>query len=66
MSTVQEIEQAIGRLSPDQFAELRKWLAEFDQAQWDAQIAADAAAGRLDAMADRALRNLREGRCTEL
>jgi hypothetical protein len=66
MSTVQEIEQAIRQLSPEQLAELSAWLAEFDHAAWDDQIAADAAAGRLDALADEALRELREGRCTDL
>ena len=60
MSAIQEIEHAIRQLPPHEFAELRQWLAEFDQTEWDAQISADAAAGRLDAMADRALSHIRE------
>lgn len=66
MSTIQEIEAAISRLSPEDFAALRAWLAEYDARQWDAQIEADAAAGRLDALADEALRHLDDGRCTTL
>jgi hypothetical protein len=53
-------------LSPDQFAAFRAWFAEFDAALWDKQIEADAAAGRLDALADEALEDLRQGRCTDL
>jgi hypothetical protein len=36
-----------------------------DAAAWDRQIEEDVAAGRLDALADEALDDLREGRCTD-
>ena len=42
------------------------WFAEFDAAAWDRQFERDVAEGRLDALADEALRNAREGRCTDL
>lgn len=48
MSTVEEIEQAIERLTPDQEAELTRWLEERRWAKWDRQIEADSAAGKLD------------------
>ena len=66
MSTIQEIEDAISQLSEDDRAKLRDWLVNLDQDEWDKQIAGDEAAGRLDALADEALKDLREGRCTEL
>jgi len=66
MSTIQEIEAAISQLSEGDRAKLRDWLANLDQEEWDKQIADDEAAGRLDALADDALKDLREGRCTEL
>lgn len=66
MSTIQEIEQAISQLSESDRAKLRDWLAKLDQDEWDKQIADDEAAGRLDALADEALKDLCEGRCTEL
>jgi hypothetical protein len=65
MSTLQEIEDAISRLSPDDQATLRAWLVEFYGDQWDRQIEADAAAGRLDWLADEAREDLRAGRTTE-
>ena len=44
----------------------RSWFEEFDAEAWDRQFEQDVASGRLDALADVALRNLQEGRCTDL
>jgi len=65
MSVIGEIEDAVRRLSSADLAEFRTWFAEFDGAQWDRQIEEDVAAGRLDALADEALSDLRDGRCTD-
>jgi hypothetical protein len=65
MSTIEEIEEAILRLSPEELARFRGWFAQLDAAAWDRQIEEDIAAGRLDALADEALNDLREGRCTD-
>ncbi len=48
MSTVAEIQQAIVSLTKSDYAELLRWLADYDWGQWDRQIEADAEAGRLD------------------
>ena len=66
MNTVQEIVAAISKLSRAELAAFRAWFAEFDANAWDRQLEEDVAAGRLDALADEALRDLREGRCTDL
>ena len=66
MTTVEDIARAVRQLSSDQLATFRAWFAEFDAAARDRQIEEDAAAGRLDALADEALREFREGRCTGL
>ncbi len=63
MSTIQEIESAVTQLSPEQLADFRAWFTEYDAQKWDAQIAEDATSGRLDALADEALADLRAG-CT--
>jgi hypothetical protein len=65
MSTIEEIEDAVRRLSAQELAAFRTWFAEFDAAAWDRQIEQDIAAGRLDAVADEALDDLRQGRCTD-
>ena len=66
MGTVTEIEEAVRRLDAAELAKFREWFAEFDAAQWDRQIERDAAAGRLDALAEEALADLRGGRTKEL
>jgi hypothetical protein len=65
MSTVQEIEEAIRQLSPQDRAILCSRLAETDAADWDRQLEADAAAGRLDWLAEEARQDLKAGRCSD-
>jgi hypothetical protein len=66
MSTIQEIEDAIRKLPAEGLVEFRAWFAEFDAAAWDREFEDDVATGRLDDLAEQALRDLREGRCTDL
>jgi len=66
MSTVPEIESAISKLSREELSALRSWFVDFDAEAWDRQFEEDAKAGRLDALAQEALRDLHEGRCTDL
>ena len=66
MSTVHEIEQAIRSLPHEDLVALRAWFAEFDADIWDREFEEDVTEGRLDALADEALRALRQGRCTDL
>ena len=66
MSHVEQIEEAVSKLSPEELAAFRAWFAEFDAAAWDAQFERDVAAGALDELGEEALRDLRDGRCTEL
>jgi hypothetical protein len=66
MNNLQEIEQAVSQLSAEELANFRGWFAEFDAEIWDRQFEEDVAAGRLDGLAQRALKHLQEGRCTDL
>jgi hypothetical protein len=66
MSTVEEIERAVRALASEELALFRAWFAEFDAGVWDRQIEEDVAAGRLEALAEEVLQDLREGCCTEL
>ena len=66
MTTVEAITAAIAELPPEQVAQIREWLNEQDEAEWDAQIERDERAGRLDALADRALAEYRAGRTRTL
>ena len=66
MSTVQEIENAVRHLSAEELETFRAWLAEFEAEMWDRQLEHDMASGRLDKLAEEAIQDFREGRCTEL
>ena len=66
MSTILEIEAAVQSLSRNELMNFREWFMGFDAGAWDRQFQEDVAAGRLDALAEEAIRDLGEGRCTEL
>ena len=42
----------IERFTPTELAEFRRWYANFDADDWDEQIEADAASGKLDALVE--------------
>jgi len=66
MSKVEKLEQQVQSLSPEELAEFRAWYEKFDWVVWDAQVTADAQAGKLDALADKALREHAGGKTTPL
>jgi len=66
MSTIADIERVIEQLSPDEMQVFREWSVAREAVEWDRQFEADAAAGKLDVLAEEAIRDHREGRCTDL
>ena len=47
-------------------AVLREWFMDSDAEAWDRQLEADVEAGKLEALAERALQDHRAGRSTRL
>jgi hypothetical protein len=66
MSRVEQIETEIRRMSAEELALFRAWFAEFDAESWDRQFAEDVKAGKLDALADLAVRDHEAGHSTKL
>jgi hypothetical protein len=66
MSKVELIEKQIKTLSAKEVAKLREWFLEFDWMLWDQQIERDVAAGKLNGLADKALRDHAAGKTTPL
>ncbi|HEX8325056.1 MAG TPA: hypothetical protein VF595_14220 [Tepidisphaeraceae bacterium] len=66
MPSIEQIQQDIERLTADELLELSAWMEAREAVAWDKRFEADVAAGKFDAMADRALADLDAGRCTEL
>jgi len=66
MTTIKALEQAVQQLPIQDLAEFRNWFLKFDEAAWDAQIEADAAAGKLDALVAVARAEYNDGKAREL
>ena len=64
MSTVQDIEAAIAKLTPEEIEAVAHWLQEYREELWDRQIEADAKAGRLDGLIAEAKAEYRAGKAT--
>jgi len=66
MTTVKEIELAIGALSPQEIEELYTWLDRHYPHPIDTRVASDLADGRLDSAIQRALDDKKNGRTRPL
>ena len=48
MNRVEEIEDAINRLGPEEFRLLARWIHEREQQRWDEELDRDSASGAMD------------------
>ena len=62
MSTLHEIQEAIVKLSEEELTALRQWLDSHDEDDWDRQMTADCASGKLDWLFEEAERERRQGK----
>lgn len=56
MIKVKKIEREVAALKPSEVTSSRHWFVDFDNDNWEAQLNADIAAGRLDGIADASLK----------
>jgi hypothetical protein len=66
MSKIEAIEKQIQELSEEELSLFRKWFAEFDAQLWDRQLERDVHSGKLDSLAEEALRQHEQGKTTKL
>lgn len=64
--SLQELEIAVSCLPREEFTQFQAWFEEFAADAWDAQIATDAQAGRLDHLVAQADADFEAGHCTPL
>ena len=64
--SVQELENAVTRLSKEELTTFSQWFEEYLADEWDCQIEADTRAGRFAAAGQRARADYEAGRCTPL
>ena len=66
MSRVEQLEQQVQQLDPQEFTQFRDWFLEFEWDAWDRKIESDSKAGKLDALARKVLDDHVEGRTTAM
>ncbi|MEI6647867.1 MAG: hypothetical protein WCP12_17655 [bacterium] len=66
MTTVQEIEKAIQGLPENELYSFRTWFDEYASSVWEKNFEQDVQRGKLDQLADEAIKDLQANRCTRL
>jgi hypothetical protein len=66
MDKVSKIGREIQELSQTELAAFRQWFRDFDSQAWDRQIEEDVQAGKLDAQANKALKDFESGKFSEM
>jgi len=65
MGSVEEIEQAVSELPPEELRRFREWFAAFAEDVWHRQIERDLSSGRLDGLVEEARTEYRSGSTRE-
>ena len=66
MSNLEQLEQQVLHLSPEDLTKFRAWFIELDHQLWDKQIEADAAAGKLDRLIAEARAEFKAGKAQKM
>jgi hypothetical protein len=66
MTKLEQIEKTVSELDPKELEAFSAWFEEFQSARWDRQLEKDAASGKLDTLANKALADFRAGKTRPL
>ncbi len=66
MDKIAKVGREIRDFSPAELAAFRKWFHDFDAEAWDRQFEEDVQAGKLDTLAEAALKALEDGAGREI
>jgi hypothetical protein len=66
MSELEELENRIRNLPPEELAKFRAWFVEFDHVLWDRQIQSDSKSGKLDGLVNEALADYKTGKAKKI
>ncbi len=66
MNTLEQLEQQVLQLSPEDLAKFRTWFLELDHQLWDKQIEADFRAVKLDRLINEARAEFKAGKTREI
>ena len=63
---VHKIIESIKKLPENDLKILLKWIEDFEQELWDKEFERDVKLGKLEKLAEQAIKNFRAGKCQEL
>ncbi|PDT16233.1 hypothetical protein CO670_14340 [Rhizobium sp. J15] len=66
MTKLEQIEKSVAELDKQEFEAFSAWFEALQAERWDRQLETDAASGRLDHLADKALADFRSGKTRRL
>ncbi|MHB8512086.1 MAG: hypothetical protein ACYDCC_07865 [Actinomycetota bacterium] len=66
MKKLEKLEKEVESLSREESEAFRAWFLELDWNRWDREFEEDAASGKLNDLADEAIRDRDAGRSTQL
>jgi hypothetical protein len=66
MSELEELENRIRNLPPEDLAKFRAWFVEFDHVLWDRRIQTDSKTGKLDRLVNEALADYKAGKAKKI
>ncbi len=66
MTELEQIEDRVLKLSPEDFEEFQKWFREQEWREWDRQIERDSDSGKLKAVTDKVLDDHAAGRTSPI
>jgi hypothetical protein len=66
MTKLNKLEEEVRGLDRKELAVFRNWFQDFDAEEWDRQIEMDVASGRLEALAEKALKEHKAGKTQEI
>ena len=66
MTTVEKLENHVKSLNRHELAAFRDWFKRYDSDEWDKEIEEDILAGKLDKLAEEAIKAHKAGRTKEI
>jgi len=66
METLQEIQNAVEKLSHNEFSRFLEWFNEYEASIWDKKMETDIKVGKLDSIAKQAIADFQNGKCRKI
>jgi hypothetical protein len=66
MQKLIELEISVSKLSDAEYAEFREWFSNYENERWDTQLAKDIKEKRLEDLANKALKDFKQGESKEI